>query len=137
MNRFAGTTSAERESLIVAAIRAHRERQSPYLTVEAEPEADSERTGEANGGPPPWIQYRDRDDRLNLDCTAAELSSIRAAVDRIGGVHITEQESVETGGTNLRIGVSGEDERVAHVIEQLLVDGFGLPADHRLWATEI
>lgn len=137
MNRFAGTGTDERESLIVAAIRAHRERQSPYLTVEIDPASVPERTGEADAGPPPWIQYREQDGRLNLDCTPGELSSIRAAVDGIGGVRITEQESVEAGGTNLRISVTGDDERVAHVIEQLLVEGFGLPADYRLWATEL
>ncbi|MDZ7850370.1 MAG: hypothetical protein U5K70_06015 [Halodesulfurarchaeum sp.] len=137
MNRFAGTTAEERAALIVAAIRAHRDRQSPYLTLEVDPESDPKRSGGATVGPPPWIQYREQDERLNLDCTADELDSMRAAIDQIGGVRVTEQESVEGGGTNLRISVSGDDERVAHVMEQILVDGFGLPADHRLWAIEI
>ena len=137
MNRFAGTVREDRESLIAAAIRAHRERQSPYLTVEVDPDSVPERTGGDDAGPPPWIQYRDQDDRLNLDCTDAELPSIRAAIDGIGGVCITDQQSAETGGTNLRISVSGDDERVAYAIERVLVDGFELPVEYRLWATEI
>ncbi|MFB6085991.1 MAG: hypothetical protein ABEJ84_04180 [Halodesulfurarchaeum sp.] len=132
MNRFAGSTPGERNSLLVAAIRAHRERESPYLTVEVDPES----TPGNGSGPPPWLQYRDRDQRLNLDCTDAELESIRAAIDQFGGVRVTDQQSVTDGGTNLRIAVSGDDERVAGVIERILVEGFSLPVDHRLWAAE-
>ncbi len=133
MNRFAAATEAERKSLAVAAIRAHRERGSPFLTLEAEPETDEE----GDAGPPPWIQYRDQVGQLNLDCTETELESIRAAIDAIGGVRITDQESVEDGGTNLRIIVPGDDERIGHVVETLLTEGFGLPSDVRIWAAEI
>lgn len=136
MNRFAGTSTAEREALIVAAIRAHRARESSYLTLEVDPES-SRASDEGADRPPPWIQYRDQDQRLNLDCTREELTSIRSAIDQMGGVYGTEEEPVEAGGTNLRVNVAGDDERVAHVIDRFLVDGFGLPADHRLWATEL
>lgn len=138
MNRFAGATREERTALVVAAIQAHRERASPYVTFETQPDPEAAPpTAEREPGPPPWIQYRASDGQLNLDCRAAELDSIQDALGRIGGVTITDQQSVEGGATNLRIPVPGDDERVAHVIETLLIEGFGLPEDVRLWAAEI
>ncbi len=133
MNRFAGETPADRRSLVQAAIEAHRLRESPYVTFEVDPtpmEAEPE-------GPPPWIQYRNVEEQLNLDCTDRELEPIQSVLDDLGGVHVTAQETVETGGTNLRLTVPGDDERVAHVIERLLLDGFSLPDDVRLWAVEL
>lgn len=131
MNRFAGTTRTERETLIEAAIRAHRERQSPFLTVEADPDRRD------SAGPAPWIQYRAQDAICNLDCRDGELDPIRATVDSIGGVTIVEQESVVEGGTNLRLRIPGDDNRVAQVIETLFIDGFGLSDSFRLWVTTI
>jgi len=127
MTRFDAATPADRASLIVAAIRAHRERESPFLTVETDPQDEP--------GPAPWIQFRQPEGQLNLDCTAAELDSIRAAIDGFGGVSVTEQHDVEDGGINLRIAVPGDDQRVAQVIETLFCDGFGLPESYRLWVT--
>lgn len=136
MNRFTGTSQSERASLVVAAIRAHRERDSPFLTVKADTASTGASENESEG-PAPWIQYRDPDAICNLDCTDAELDSIRATVDRIGGVTIVEQQSVEDGGTNLRLRVPGDDERVAQVIETLFIDGLGLPESFRLWAVAV
>ncbi|MGM0372459.1 MAG: hypothetical protein ACQEQJ_08145 [Halobacteriota archaeon] len=131
MSRFDATSPAERIDLVVAAIRAHRARGSAFLTLETDPEIEDSSTG-----PPPWVQYRDQDKTLNLDCTEAELDSIRAAIDEFGGVRITDQHETEAG-TNLRIEVPGDDERVAQVIESLLLDGFGCPEDVRLWAAAV
>jgi hypothetical protein len=136
MNRFAGRSTEDRTALIAAAVRAHRERASPYVTLEVDP-ASAPGSADGEDGPAPWVQYRDADGTINLDCTDEERESIGAALEGLGGVRITEQQTVEEGGTNLRIAVSGDDERVAHVIEQILREGFGLPADHRLWATEL
>lgn len=135
MNRFAGRSPEDRRTLVEAAIAAHRTRESPFLTLEVDPEAVPENDG--LDGPPPWIQYRDRTAELNLDCTDAERESIRTVVGDVGGVRVTEQASAEDGGTNLRIAVPGDDGRVAAVIERLLVEGFGLPSNHRLWVAAI
>ena len=135
MNRFAGTSPADRRTLIEAAIAAHRTRESDFLTLEADPEAVPEPA--ESDGPPPWIQYRDQAAELNLDCTDAERESIRAVVGDVGGVQVTAQASVDDAGTNLRITVPGDDGRVATVIERLLVEGFGLSSDHRLWVAAI
>lgn len=129
MTRFDAATPADRESLTVAAITAHRERESPFLTLETDSQDEP--------GPAPWVQFRQQEGQVNLDCTEAELDSIRAAIDGVGGVRVTEQHDVEDGGINLRIAVPGDDKRVAQVIETLFVDGFGLPADYRLWVAAL
>jgi len=134
MSRFAGATPDERESLVTAAIEAHRERKSPYLTLEAD---STDANEDEVAGPPPWIQYRDQDGQLNLDCTDAELESMEAAIDSLGGVRVTERSADPEAGTNLRITVNGDDERIAMIVETLFVDGFGLPEEKRIWAAEI
>ena len=134
MNRFAGSTPRERESLVVDAIDAHRERDSPYLTLEVDRTAANR---EETAGPPPWIQYRDRDGQLNMDCTDGELESIEAAIDSLGGVRVTDRSSDPEAGTNLRVTASGDDERIAMIVETLFVDGFGLAEDQVVWAAEI
>ena len=130
MNRFRASTPAERRDLFQAAIAAHRERHSAFLTLEAAPADD--RTG-----PPPWIQYRDADQTLNLDCTETERESIQAVIAEVGGATVEGRESVEDGGVNLRVTIRGDDERLAAVLERLFVDGFGLDETVPVWAAAI
>lgn len=130
MNRFVAHRPASRKALTQEAIAAHRARDSAALTLEADPDRDLE-------GPPPWIQYRDRDDRLNLDCTEDELPAIRSVVDATGGVTIAAQKSVPEGGTNLRLAVRGDDERTAMIVERLFVEGFDCPETVPVWAAQV
>ena len=134
MDRFAGATPEERRTLVVDAIKAHRERDSPYLTLEVDSEATDRETPM---GPPPWIQYRAEDGRLNLDCTDAELAAVEAAIEDLGGVRITDRSSVPEAGTNLRVTASGDDGRVAMIVETLFREGFGLEEEQVVWAAEI
>ncbi|MFB6129646.1 MAG: hypothetical protein ABEJ28_02365, partial [Salinigranum sp.] len=68
MTRFDAADPTERRKLFVDAITAHRNRASPYLTIEGEanPETDE---------PAPWVQFGDR--TFNLDCTDDELSRLK------------------------------------------------------------
>ena len=89
-------------------------------------------------GPRPWIQYRARDALLNLDCTDTELDSVQAVIDDIGGARVTDRHTPDGAeGTNLKVSVPGDDERVAMAIESLFAEGFGLGEAYRLWVTEI
>lgn len=130
MNRFRASTAEERRALFQAAIAAHRERDSAFLTLEAAPAED-------RAGPPPWIQYRVADETLNLDCTAAERESIQGVIADVGGARVDARESVEDGGVNLRITVRGDDERLAAIIERLFVEGFDLDETVSVWAAAI
>ncbi|MFW5965693.1 MAG: hypothetical protein ACOCP3_02995 [Halodesulfurarchaeum sp.] len=135
MSRFAASSPEGRRSLIAEAIAAHRERDSDFLTVAVE-ESAVEST-DTPAGPPPWVQYRYRDELLNLDCTDSELPSVRSALETIGGATIREQQQVDPGGVNLRVAVPGDAERVAMAIETILREGFELPEGVRLWVVSI
>ena len=130
MTRFAAASAAERQTLFAEAIEAHRTRESPFVTVEADPDAEM--------AVAPWLQYADGDGLVNLDCTDAELPAIEAAVDSFGGATITDRTAPEDAdGTNLKITVTGDTERVAMLIESIFRDGFGLGSDYRAWVVEI
>ena len=106
------------------------------------PSADEDRpeagTVPRGAGPNPWIQYRARDALLNLDCTDVELESVQAVIDDVGGARVTDRRSPDGAvGTNLKISVPGDDERVAMAVESLFAEGFGLGGAYRLWVTEI
>ena len=136
MTRFAESTRQSRLELLEDGIAAHRERESRYVTVEADAGASGE--ADAPDSSAPWIQYRDPDSLLNLDCTDEELPAVQAVVDDIGGATVTERQSPEEAeGTNLKVSVPGDDERVAMAVESLFREGFGLSADYRLWVIEI
>lgn len=137
MTRFAESTREGRLELLADGIAAHRERESLYVTAEAVAEASDE-AGPDPDSKAPWIQYRDPDSLLNLDCTDEELPAVQAAIEDLGGATVTERQSPEeAAGTNLKVSVRGDDQRVAMAIESLFRKGFGLPEDYRLWVVEI
>lgn len=144
MTRFVADTPEERRALVAEAIQAHRERDSPFVTFEAEPaDVDGDGNGDDDGAgaaesSTPWIQYADDEGLLNLDCTDAELPIIEGVVDEFGGASGADRTSpAEADGTNLKIQVRGDDERVSMLVESIFRDGFSLSAAYRVWVTEL
>ena len=134
MTRFSADTGAERRSLVADAIAAHRDRESPFLTIETQ----RSEVAPAEAGPAPWVQFAADRGLLNLDCTADELAAIESVVGDFGGARIVERTAPEEAdGINLQIAVEGDDERIATLIESLFRDGFGLADGYRAWATRI
>jgi len=106
MTRFDATEPAERRKLYVDAIAAHRERESTFLTFEADDavlEADADGTDETettpgsedglDDAPPaelgvPWIQFGDG--TVNLDCTDAELETLKTVIGEFSAFKIDE-----------------------------------------------
>lgn len=130
MTRFSATAEAERRTLFTEAIEAHRTRGSPFVTVEADPDAEM--------AVAPWVQYADEDGLVNLDCTDAELPAIETAVDAFGGATITDRTTPEDAdGTNLKVAIEGDPERVAMLVDSIFRDGFGLEPDYRAWIVEL
>lgn len=130
MTRFAADSRADRLALVADGIRAHAQRDSPFVTVQAEP-------GEAMAVAP-WVQYSAVDGLVNLDCRNDELDAVESAIDSVGGASVAEQTSPEdSDGTNLRITIHGDPERVAMLIEAIFREGFGLAEDYRLWVVEL
>ncbi|WP_049997149.1 hypothetical protein [Halococcus sediminicola] len=128
MTRFDATTEEDRRSLFADAIRAHEKRQSPFLTIETDSEADDEQ--------PPWVQFADG--LVNLDCTDAELDRLKTLLGdypefRIEGLERPD----EAEGTNVRIAVRADPERVAGFIDRIFTEIYERPADYRAWVAAV
>jgi len=134
MTRFSAETGAERRTLFAEAIAAHRERESPFLTIEAQRSEGAP----TEDGPAPWVQFATDAGLLNLDCTDEEIDAVESVVREFGGARIVERTAPEEAdGINLQIAVEGDEERIATLIESLFRDGFGLAEDYWAWATRI
>jgi hypothetical protein len=129
MSRFAADSPAERRELIADAVRAHRERESRFCTVEADPEFADEMGVH-------WVQFGEG--LVNLDCTDAELDRLTDLLDARGGMSVTERASPEDAeGTNVRVEVHGDAERIAGLIEDCFQEVYELPESVRVWVVAV
>ena len=152
MTRFDATTESERRELFAEAVRAHRERGGPFLTVEAATVADGHETsggnesGAGSGGDsegddevervPPWIQFGEGE--FNLDCTDAELAPLREVVDDYPEFQIDRLESPEEAeATNVGITAHTSEDRLAAFADRVFREVYGQPDDFRLWLTAV
>lgn len=154
VTRFDATTAAEREALFAAAVTAHRERGSRFLTVEAatvaETDTDEGDGDDGSGGAgdgdadaddpvervPPWLQFGEGE--FNLDCTDGELTALRSLVDDYPEFRIDRLESPETAeATNVGITAHSSEDRLAAFAERVFREVYGQPADFRLWVTAV
>jgi hypothetical protein len=153
MTRFNASTPTERRKLVVDAITAHRERGSPFCTLQADLETASELDldsgsesaagadeGTAEDEPgeelPPWIQFGDR--TLNLDCTDEELDALKTLVREFPAFKIEQLQSPEDAeGTNVRISAKADANRIAQFVERTFHEVYGCPESVTIWAVEI
>jgi hypothetical protein len=133
MTRFDAATEATRKELFADAIRAHEERGSGFLTIEA----DAETTDDENEATrPPWVQFADG--LVNLDCTDDELSRVKTLLNDYPDFRIDELESPEDAeGTNVHITVRADPERVAGFIDRLFIENYERPAEYRAWVAAV
>jgi len=132
MTRFDADDPAGRQKLVADAVAAHRERGSPFLTVEA----DAAAVGEDD--PVPWLQYAGDDGVLNLDCTDEELDRLDGLLAEFPAFKVRERtEPEEADGVNLRIGALADAGRIGQFVDRLFREVYGLAEDHRLWVTEL
>ena len=139
MTRFDAADSAERRKLVADAINAHRERASPFLTLEVDPEAVGERDeGNDSERAIPWIQFADEEGVLNMDVTDEELDQLTALLNEFPAFKIrdlTQPEAAE--GTNVRVGALADPNRVAQFVDRVFLDVYGLDEDFRLWVVDL
>ncbi|MFB6161494.1 MAG: hypothetical protein ABEJ61_10025 [Haloferacaceae archaeon] len=148
MTRFDAADPTERRKLFADAVRAHRERNSRFLTVELDPAALDEAEGAAStedrenrtdeDGEPvaPWIQFADR--TFNLDCTDAELDRLTDLLDDYPEFRIDSMESPEDAdGTNVRISARSDPNRLAAFVDEAFAAVYGAPADYRAWVVQV
>jgi len=166
VTRFDADDPTDRRALFVEAIRAHRTRSSPFLTVEAEPRTgDGDEGGRSHGGPdeegseadagdvlsgtvedmdddepgtPPWVQFSDRESLLNLDCTDPELDRLKELVDDYPSFRIDELTRPEDAeGTNARVSARADPNRIAEFVDETFRRVYGRPPDYRAWVVRI
>ncbi len=156
MTRFDATTESERQELFAEAVRAHRERGGPFLTVEAATVADGHETGGNEGGTgsdgaesggdsegddevervPPWVQFGEGE--FNLDCTDAELAPLREVVDDYPEFQIDRLESPEAAeATNVGITAHTSEDRLGAFADRVFREVYGQPEGFRLWVTAV
>jgi len=132
MTRFDAASPAERRKLFADAVRAHRERGSAFLTVEAEP-TDAEREG---GEPIPWVQFADR--TFNLDCTDAELQRLEELLEDYPEFRIDRLERPEDAdGRNVRITARSDENRLAGFLDEAFRAVYGREEGYRAWIAAV
>lgn len=123
VTRFDASDPSARRELIADAVAAHRERDSAYLTVEAD-------------GGEPWLQYADG--VCNLDCTDAELDRLETLLSSFPAFEVAELTSPETAeGTNVRVETVVGPDRLAQFVDRVFDEVYELPADCRLWVASV
>jgi len=148
VTRFDATTESERRELFAEAVRAHRERGGPFLTVEAATVADGHETAtdgqadEPDAGDdevervPPWVQFGEGE--FNLDCTDAELAPLHEVVDDYPEFQIDRLDSPEEAeATNVGITAHTSEDRLAAFAGRVFREVYGQPDDFRLWLTAV
>jgi hypothetical protein len=131
MTRFDADDAESRQKLVADAVAAHRERASPFLTLEAD--AD-----DAGDGPPPWVQYDGEEGVLNLDCTDEELDRLDGLLAEFPAFKVRERtEPEEAEATNLKVGALADGGRIGQFVDRLFVDVYGLDEDYRLWVARL
>ncbi|MFC6718411.1 hypothetical protein ACFQGT_12285 [Natrialbaceae archaeon GCM10025810] len=136
MTRFDAATPEERRRLFDDAVAAHRERASPYLTLEVD-EAVLEREGTPDPDlGVPWVQFADG--VVSLDCTDDELQELKALLAEFPAFTIDElTRPDEAEGTHVRVSASADRNRISQFLEAVFRSVFRLPEDGRVWVAEV
>jgi hypothetical protein len=137
MTRFDATDATERRKLVADAVTAHRERASPFLTVEVDADPDHDGTDrEGDPLPGPWIQFAEN--TFNLDATDEEMAGLESLLDEYPEFRIDEMESPEDAdGTNVRITARSDPNRLAAFVDDAFQAVYGRDEGYRLWVTQV
>ncbi|MDJ1433938.1 hypothetical protein [Halostagnicola sp. A-GB9-2] len=135
MSRFDAAEPTERRSLFIDAITAHRERASPFLTIEVDEGALGTDAETAELGVP-WLQFADG--IVNLDCTDEELERLKSLLSEFPAFKIDELTRPENAdGTNARVSAKADPNRIAQFLEAAIQRVYDLPEDSKVWVVEI
>ncbi|WP_207590116.1 hypothetical protein [Halomontanus rarus] len=146
--RFDAADPTDRRALFVDAITAHRERASPFLTLEIDPtalERDHEgegENGEASEPAPdselgvPWLQFGD--DTVNLDCTDEELEALKSLLREYPAFTIDElTRPEEAEGINVRVSARADANRISQFLDAVFQRVYGLDEEFRVWVVAV
>lgn len=150
--RFDAADPTGRRKLFVDAITAHRERASPFLTLEVDPtalEGEGEGEGEDEGGDDgesdgapdpelgiPWLQFGD--DTVNLDCTDEELEALKSLLDEYPAFTIDElTRPEEAEGINVQVSARADANRIGEFLDAVFQRVYGLGEEFRVWVVAV
>ncbi|MDL5362546.1 hypothetical protein [Halalkalicoccus sp. NIPERK01] len=141
MTRFRAESDEERRTLFADAIAAHRARESPFCTLEAEADEPTWiQVGEGDGDDDPASQPASDSGAglVNLDCTDGELDRLESLLNEFPDFSIESLTSPENAaGTNVRVGTFADEDRLAGFVERCFRTVYERPADYVAWATEV
>jgi len=143
VTRFDADTPTDRRDLFADAVAAHRERDSPFITIEPEPTPaekaaadDPDLPEDAPEQTIPWIQLAD--ETVNLDCTDAELDRLKDLLEEYPDFRIDELTSPEDAhGTNVRITARADPDRLGAFFDRVFQSVYGRDEGYRAWVVEI
>jgi hypothetical protein len=141
MTRFDAADTAERRKLFAEAVLAHRNRGSPFCTIEVDPAdapgVDEGGDGEEEDDPQvPWIQFAD--ETYNLDCTETELERLKDLLSDFPECRIDRIERPdEAEGANVRITARSDANRLGQFADRALQVTYGLDDGYRAWVTQL
>jgi len=139
MTRFDAADATDRRQLFAEAVIAHRERASPFLTIEVDA-ADAPGVSvdaDGNGGDEevsqvPWIQFADQ--TFNLDCTDEELDRLKGVLSEFPECRIDRIERPEEAeGANVRITARSDPNRLGQFADRALQATYDLDDGYRAW----
>lgn len=131
MTRFDASDPAERRTLFVDAIVAHRERASPFLTIEVD-----DGVLEDDEPDPPWLQFADG--IVNLDCTEPELESLKSLLEEFPAFKIddlTRPDDAE--GVNVHVSAKADPNRIAQFLDAVFRGVYDLPETYQAWVVAV
>jgi hypothetical protein len=137
MTRFDAITADDRRALFADAIRAHDERESAFVTIEAAAEnADASNDAASADESTPWVQFADG--TLNLDCTDDELDRLNSLLDEFRAFTVDDLATPEDAdGTNVRVTARTDDERVAEFVDRVFRRVYDRPEEYRAWVAAV
>ncbi|MFD1632735.1 hypothetical protein ACOZ4L_08075 [Haloplanus ruber] len=136
MTRFDAADAAGRRKLFAEAVLAHRNRGSPFLTVEVDPADTPGGDDDDEGTTVPWVQFAEQ--TVNLDCTDAELDRLKGLLDEFPEFRIEQIERPEEAeGANVRVTARSDASRLGQFLDRALQVTYDLDDDYHAWVTEL
>lgn len=143
--RFDAADATGRRELFADAVIAHRERESAFLTIEADSsavEASTDSVEDDFDSSPdpslgvPWVQVTG--ELLSLDCTEEELERLKTLCEEYPSFRIDDLvRPEEADGVHARVSARTDPSRIAQFVDSIFESVYGLGEEYRAWVVEV
>jgi len=83
----------------------------------------------------PWIQFGDG--TVNLDCTDAELETLKTVIGEFSAFKIDELIRPEEAEGSTPGSAKADPNRIAQFVDEVFLEVYDLPAGFRVWVAEV